>query len=133
MLKRKITKVTTSVKKLLSSGKNTKKLLMCKLCDSMEVEVAFDTVAVTCSRCVQLMLPPPDNYIKKEKSDKPRGWHFKSYFEHEGIVYSKGIEVTDADEIERLKKEVGLSETPKKIVKKKTAKKRGRKNARNSK
>lgn len=102
--------------------------LLCKVCGQAELEVNTDVAAVTCGMCVQLMLPPPDNYIKKEKSDKPRGWHFKSYFEHEGIIYSKGIEVTDADEIARLKKDAGVSDTPKK--KTKTAKKRGRKNVR---
>lgn len=106
--------------------------LICKVCHEEELEVNTDVIAVTCGMCVQLMLPPPDNYIKKEKSDKPRGWHFKSYFEHEGVVYSKGIEVTDTDEIARLKKEAGVTDKPKKVAKKKTAKKRGRTNAKSS-
>lgn len=106
--------------------------LTCKVCHEEELETNTDVIAVTCGMCIQLMLPPPDNYIKKAKSDKPRGWHFKSYFEHEGVVYSKGIEVTDADEITRLKKEAGVTDTPKKVAKKKTAKKRGRTNAKSS-
>jgi len=105
--------------------------LICKVCHEEELEVNTDVIAVTCGMCVQLMLPPPDNYIKKEKSDKPRGWHFKSYFEHDGVVYSKGVEVTDANEITRLKKEAGVADKPKK--KTKTSKKRGRKNVRASK
>lgn len=106
-------------------------MLVCKVCGEEELEVNTDVVAVTCGMCIQLMLPPPDNYIKKEKSDKPRGWHFKSYFEQNGVVYSKGIEITDTDEIARLKKEAGV--TTKKVTAKKTAKKRGRKNVRTSK
>jgi hypothetical protein len=106
--------------------------LTCKVCGQEELEVNTNVIAVTCGMCVQLMLPPPDNYIKKEKSDKPRGWHFKSYFEHDGVIYSKGVEVTDADEIKRLKKEAGISDAPKKVAKKKTAKKRGQKNVKAS-
>jgi hypothetical protein len=112
-------------------------VLVCKVCHEEELEVNTDVAAVTCGMCVQLMIPAPDNYIKKEKSDKPRGWHFKSYFEYNGVVYSKGVEVSDAAEIKRLKREMGVSDTPKKVKakkvgKKKTAKKRGRKNVKAS-
>lgn len=105
-------------------------ILVCKVCGEEELEVNTDVAAVTCGMCVQLMLPPPDNYIKKEKSDKPKGWHFMSYFEHNGIVYSRGIEVTDKDEIVRLKKDAKVTGTAKK--KKKTVTKRGRKHAKTS-
>lgn len=103
--------------------------LTCKVCGEEELEVNTDVVAVTCGMCVQLMLPPPENYIKKEKSDKPKGWHFMSYFEHNGVVYSRGVEVTDKNEIARLKKEVKVTKVAKK---KKTATKRGRTHAKTS-
>jgi len=142
MRKRRIIKVTNAMKKLLKSGKGLNKYLLCKECNEVEVEVSPDTKNVTCAYCVQYMISPPPNYEKKEKSDKPRGWHFKAYYEHNGIVYSKGIEITDSAEILRLKKEAGVTKSP--VVKKKKTKKvksvkpsvkvktkkRGKKNAR---
>lgn len=125
-----LTRRTKKLTKAMAKKATGTHYLICKVCHEEELEVNTDVVAVTCGRCVQLMLPPPDNYIKREKSDKPRGWHFKGYFEHEGVVYSKGVEVTDPDEITRLKKEAGISDKPKK--KTKTSKKRGRKNVRAS-
>lgn len=130
MLKRRIKKLTTSMYKKATE----KKYLVCSQCSTIEVEVSSDTKSVICSYCVQQMLAPPPNYEKKEKSDKPRGWHFKAYYEHNGIVYSKGIEVTDPDEINRLKKYADVSEPSKstktkKSVKRKT-KKRGKRNDR---
>lgn len=126
-----------------------RRYLICSECGNEEVEVPSDIGRVTCAVCVQKMIAPPSNY-KKEKSDKPRGWHFKEYFEHEGIVYSRGREVTDPEEIKSLKKgstkekvKVKTVKTvktvkAKKVVKvKKTAKPkkvtRGRKNARTTK
>lgn len=131
MLKRRNKKLS----KLMARRMSGTHFIVCKVCHEVELEVSADTVAVTCGRCVQLMIPPPENYIKKEKSDKPRGWHFKAYFEHEGVVYSKGIEVTDEDEIKELKATFGKKlPTVKKVSKKKTQKKtRGQKNARTSK
>ena len=74
MLKRKITKATASVKKFLKSGKNPKKLLMCKVCDTEEVEVSFDIGAVTCARCVQRQVAPPEGIKPKDPTEKfPRG------------------------------------------------------------
>lgn len=96
--------------------------LVCKECGGYEVEVPMDVSAVTCAYCVQRMIVPPP--MPKEKSDKPRGWHFKAYFEHEGVVYSKGEPVTDPDEILQLKREHGIEDTPKKSPKKKVAKKK---------
>lgn len=142
MRKRKIVKVTNAMKKLLKSGRGVNKYLTCKECDEVEVEVGPDIKNVTCAYCVQRVIGPPPNYEKKEKSDKPRGWHFKAYYEHNGVVYSKGIEITDPAEISRLKKEAGVTKLPeskkKKIKKVKSVKtsvkvktkKRGKKNAR---
>ena len=141
-LKRRIKKLTkTEIRKV--SGR---RYLMCGECGNEEVEVPGDVARVTCATCVQKMVAPPVGYNKAEKSDKPRGWHFKQYFEHNGIVYSKGVEVTDPDEIKKLKKThtTEVSTKVKKVVTKKVVKKvakkvtktkvtRGKKNARSSK
>lgn len=82
-------------------------VLTCKECSIVEMEVAADIGAVTCAYCVQRMVAPPAGISPKEKSDKPRGWHFKTFFEHEGVVYSKGEVVTDAKVIANLKKTSG--------------------------
>lgn len=103
------------------------KWLTCKECGEEELLVAMDVVRVTCGMCVQRTIAPPDNYIKKEKSDKPRGWHFMAYYEHDGKVYSKGEEVTDPKLIASLKKTHGKTKKP---TSKKLAKTRGKKNAR---
>ena len=149
-LKRRIKKLTKSMVAQMTGTM----FLTCKECNESDVLAPCDTRSIICSDCVQKMIAPPSNY-KKEKSDKPRGWHFMSYFEHGGIVYSKGIEVTDKIEIKRLKKEYSsvktktsvpvktkkvtkqvkaVTSTVKKIVKKKVAKttvlKRGVKNVR---
>lgn len=125
MLKRRTKKLSNSMVRRLT----TSKILVCKECDEEEVQVSSDVKAVTCAYCVQKLVAPPDNYIKKEKSDKPRGWHFKPFFEHNGEVFSKGELVTDAKQIAELKKRYGKS-TPK--VKKPAAKRRGKSNARAS-
>jgi len=122
-LKRRIKKLTKAMVRRMTGTI----ILECRECGEEEVEVPSDTKSVVCPYCVQKWIAPPANYDKREKSDKPRGWHFKSYFEHDGKVYSKGEEVTDVNEIKRLKKE-HKKESP--VTK--TAKKRGRKNARTS-
>lgn len=97
-----------------------------------DVLVGKDVGVVICDWCVQLMVPPPQITTVKPKSDKPRGWHFKKYFEHDGIVYSLGEEVTDKTLIAQLKKE---QKDVKKVVRKTKTKAstRGRKHARTSK
>jgi ribosomal protein S27E len=137
-LKRRIKKLTKSeIRKV--GGRH---YLMCGECGNEEVEVPSDIGRVTCATCVQKMVAPPVGYKKTEKSDKPRGWHFKQYFEHNGVVYSKGVEVTDQTQIKVFKKAHMNEPTPvkKNVVKKKVVKKvtktkvtRGRKNARSSK
>lgn len=94
MLKRKIQKVSNALKKLFKSGKNVKKLLMCKVCDEVEVEVAQDIAAVTCAYCVQRQVAPPDNIKPKEPGEKfPRGWALKATYIHtDGRIFEKGID-----------------------------------------
>lgn len=101
--------------------------LACDKCGD-DVLVNRDVGLVICDYCVQTLVPAPELPINKPKSDKPRGWHFKKYFEHEGVVYSMGEVVTDKQLITALKKEHVQSN---KI--KPNASKRGRKNARTSK
>lgn len=120
-----------------------RRYLICSECGEEEVEVPTDIGRVTCPYCVQKMVAPPVGYKKDPTvSPKPRGWHFKEYFEHEGVVYSKGREITNPEEIAALKKTVKNSTVvvektktvkPKKVSKSKTIQtkvKRGRKNAR---
>jgi len=94
MLKRKIQKVSNAMKKLFKSGKNTKKLLLCKVCDNVEVEVAQDIAAVTCAYCVQRQVAPPDNIKPKEPGEKfPRGWALKATYIHtDGRIFEKGVD-----------------------------------------
>lgn len=120
MLKRKIKKLTKSLLRRVTG----KKLLVCCICGEEEVEVSADTARVTCGRCVHTLVEPPPNLHPKEKSDKPKGWHFKSYFEHNGKVFTKGVEVTDEKEIARLRKEHKVPTKKKVVAKKKTVKKK---------
>lgn len=118
--------LTRRIKKLTKSAVqkiNGRHTLTCKECNLETVEVSESVVAVTCAYCVQKMIAPPAGYVK-EKSDKPRGWHFKMFFEHDGVVYSKGEVVTDAKEIAKLRK--ASTKTAKTTVKSPTGKKRGR-------
>jgi DNA-directed RNA polymerase subunit RPC12/RpoP len=143
-LKRRIKKLSKSeIRKVVG-----RQYLVCSECGAEEVEVPQEIVRVTCAYCVQKMIAPPSGY-KTEKSDKPRGWHFKSYFEQNGVVYSRGVVVTDPVEIKRLRNggtgEPVIKKTNKTVAKKavrklKTVKKtpkkvsvRGKKNARSTK
>lgn len=127
--------LTRRIKKLNSSmaAKISGRLILtCKECNKISVEVPADIAYVTCAYCVQKMVAPPDNYVKKvDPADKkPKGWHFKMYFEHNGVVYSKGKVVTDAKQIAALKN-MDKTPTPKKVVKaKKKPSTKRKKNAR---
>lgn len=123
MLTRRIKKLTKSMAVKVTG----RQYLFCTECGDEEVEVPADIGKVTCAHCVQKMIAPPESVQSREKSDKPRGWHFKVYFEHDGVVYSRGKIVTDAAEI-KLLKNAPLSPAIPKIPKK-----RGRKNARTTK
>jgi hypothetical protein len=134
MLKRKIQKVSEALKKLFKSGKNTKKFLMCKECDEVEVEVTQDIKAVTCAYCVQRQVAPPPNIKPKSDEEKfPRGWALKARYIHvDGRVFEKGKdtgEVVDTKKKEPKKKSTNQKKVAKKkVVKKKTTtkKKRGK-------
>lgn len=123
MLKRKVTKVSSSVKALLKSGKNPKKFLTCKECDKVEVEVSFDTAAVTCAYCVQRQLPPPQGIKPKSDVEKfPRGWALKARYVHiDGRVFEKGKDTGEIVTPEEPKKKMVVG---KRVTKKKTPKRR---------
>lgn len=134
MLKRKITKITKALKNLLKMGKNPKKLLTCKVCDKVEVEVAADISAVTCAYCVQRQVAPPPNIKPKEVGEKfPRGWALRSRYVHtDGRVFSKGKETGETEtppepKQSRQKKISSKTKTVKKIVAKKSDKPKRRK------
>ncbi len=118
MLKKKVTKVTTSLKKLLSEGR---KALVCKECEKHIVEVAPDIKAVTCGYCVQRQVAPPNNIKPKSEGEKfPRGWALKARYVHtDGRIFIKGKDTGDIEtpEAPKPKKE-------KKVTKKKTPKRR---------
>jgi hypothetical protein len=92
MLKRKIQKVSNALKNLFKSGKNTKKMLLCKECDDVEVEVAQDIGAVTCAYCVQRQVNPPEGLKPKDPSEKfQRGWALKTTYIHtDGRIFERG-------------------------------------------
>lgn len=123
MFKRKFTKISNTLKNLLKSGRNTKKWLMCKVCDEVEVEVAQDISAVTCAYCVQKQVPPPENLKPKDPAEKfPRGWALKARYVHvDGRVFEKGKETGEVVTPEAPKKKT----TSKKKVAKRSAKKKG--------
>lgn len=116
-----------------------RQILLCRECQFTEMEVSGDVGAVVCPNCVQRWIGAPPEAAKKEKSDKPRGWHLKAYFEHDGVVYSKGEAVTDPKQITELRNAHGKPATSTKPAKKpaakktKTASKRGTKHARSTK
>lgn len=142
-LKRRIKKLTKAEIRKVGG----RQYLICSECGNEDVEVPSDISRVTCATCVQKMIAPPAGYKKDTTTatPRPRGWHFKEYFEHEGVVYSKGKEVTDPEQIAELKKVTKktnaiVKETRitkfKKVSKSKVPKtkvKRGRKNARTTK
>lgn len=108
----------------------------CRECHVTELEVSGDVSSVVCPTCVQRWIAPPPESVKKEKSDKPRGWHLKGFFEKDGVVYSKGEVVTDKDQIKELRSTNGKSAVSAKkqsVKKPKTATKRGTKHARSTK
>ena len=142
-LKRRIKKLSKAEARKISG----RQYLICSECGEEEVEVPSDIGRVTCAYCVQKMVAPPPGYRKDPTgTPKPRGWHFKEYFEQDGVVYSRGEEVTDPERIAELKKaskqpktvvKVTKTVKPKKGVKSKVpktvVKKRGRKSARTTK
>lgn len=96
-----------------------RKALVCKECNITTVTVSHDIGAVTCAYCVQRQCAPPENIKPKPEGEKfPRGWHFKQRYVHtDGRVFCKGVETGEKDTPEPKKK---------KVVKKKTPKKKGK-------
>jgi hypothetical protein len=127
MLKRKRNKKITAKEKAALMSKGGTKFLLCKECGITEIKTNSDTVAVTCGYCVAKMVGMPEIPKHLQKSGRPQGWHFKSYFEHEGKVYAKGVEITDSQEISKLKlqnKPTKSKKTESKKVSKKTTSKK---------
>ena len=114
MLKKKVTKVTTSLKKLLAEGRKT---LVCKECEKHIVEVAADIKAVTCGYCVQRQCAPPEGIKPKPEGEKfPRGWALKTRYVHtDGRVFQKG---KDTGEIVTTPEESKPKKERKKVTKK---------------
>ena len=72
------------------------KHLQCKKCYEYQ-KVDTDTVAVTCSRCVAIIMIAkfPDTLPKaaKKSSGRPAGWHWMNEFvDKDGNVFHKGKE-----------------------------------------
>ena len=75
------------------------KHLQCKKCYEYQ-KVDADTVAVTCSRCVAIIMIAkfPDTLPKaaKKSSGRPAGWHWMNEFvDKDGNVFHKGKEQPD--------------------------------------
>jgi len=69
--------------------------MLCRMCLQEEVEVGPDISAVTCSTCVQRMVPPPEIKVAAKiangHEDYPRGWHLRKRFvATDGTVYERG-------------------------------------------
>ena len=78
---------------------NGQKHLQCKRCFEY-TKVDNDAVAVTCSRCVAIIMIAkfPDTLPKaaKKSSGRPAGWHWMNEFvDKDGTVYHKGKEQPD--------------------------------------
>lgn len=130
MLKRKFQKVTEAIKKILKSGREAKKMLLCKECNKIDVEVGLDISAVTCAYCVQRQVPPPENIKPKAEGEKfPRGWALKATYIHtDGRIFEKGVDTGRTyvpDETTTVKKTRALKK--KTVVKKKVVAKRKKK------
>ena len=68
------------------------KYMSCKKCGQMTV-VTDDTIAVTCSECVNEMVEPPEFTSRRQSSGRPAGWHFMAkYVDKDGNVFYRGKE-----------------------------------------
>lgn len=77
---------------------------ICRVCHTGGVRTYKSVISVICSKCMQENAAPPEQ-VGYVPTGRPRGWHFRRYFEHEGKVYSRGKEITDSKLIKKLKKE----------------------------
>jgi ribosomal protein S27E len=98
--------------------------LECSKCKDEIVMVSKDTSSVICSKCVQMMIPPPVEVKKVKKlaqTDYPRGWHRKKLFiSNDGKYFTKGKEITK-EQADKLNVPTGTTKKTK-SVKKKTSK-----------
>ncbi len=87
-------------KEYMSFYEDGKRYMQCKVCQSEYVQTGENTVAVTCSMCVQRICISqmsleemiPSLRIKK-KTGRPPGWHFMNEFvDKKGNVFHKGKE-----------------------------------------
>ena len=71
-------------------------ILNCKECGRIVEDLSSDVGAVTCDRCVQRMVAPPEFIVsKKPTEENPRGWHLrKQYTSPLGKKYEYGKEVS---------------------------------------
>ena len=83
----------------MSFHEDGKRYMQCKVCKSEYVQTGEDTVAVTCSMCVQrlcLKHTPLEEMmpsLKKKTTGRPAGWHWMSEFvDKKGNVFYKGEE-----------------------------------------
>lgn len=123
-LKRRIKKLSKSMR-IKATGRV---ILTCSICEKNDIEVPADISHVTCGRCVQAMVAPPEEPNKKIKSTRPKGWQFKRLYEEDGLVYSRGKLISDPELISELRNPVKVVKPAKTTVKAKsqTGKKRGR-------
>ncbi len=83
----------------MSFHEDGKRYMQCKVCQSEYVQTGEDTVAVTCSTCVQricisqMSLEEMMPSLKIKKTGRPPGWHFMNEFvDKKGNVFHKGKE-----------------------------------------
>ena len=91
MIKRKKTTSGGDVRKHLRNVKT--EMVTCRECNRHKVKTYAGAAWVICRFCVQKMVGTCGDAPVDDTPTKPRGWHFKKFFEHEGEVYSYGKEV----------------------------------------
>ena len=70
--------------------------LLCQTCNFEEVEVGPDISAVICARCVQKLVPAPEEKkpVIRLHTGFARGWHLKKrYIAPDGNIYERGKQV----------------------------------------
>ena len=89
-------------KEYMSFHEGGKRYMQCKHCKSEYVQVGEDTVAVTCSICVQricisqMSLEEMMPSLRKKITGRPPGWHFMNEFvDKKGNVFHKGKEQSE--------------------------------------
>ena len=64
----------------------------CKKCGQYD-SASQNSIAITCSQCVESMCEPPNVKQPYQSTGKPRGWAFMAEYVHaDGTVYHKGVE-----------------------------------------